>query len=215
MTDVISHVPPATTLEPMSMQKPHRPVVRDPGVLESLGEGSDPVAELHAAHESAAVLLHAGRAAGDPEAVERLVAIVSDVGLSTLADLWSRRPARSLPGALWRLYALREWVAENPEEAARDYAAGIRFTEPNHVVAGVEPTGPEEIRRVADQILRGAFTGDFAVALERAAAFAHVTAVGRADLAPGVPELKRAERLQQAARDLDACARLWRADDLH
>ena len=25
---------------------------------------------------------------------------------------------------------LREWVAENPEEAARDYAAGIRFTEP-------------------------------------------------------------------------------------
>lgn len=198
-----------------SLPRPHRPVLRDPGVLESLGEGSDPVGELHAAHESAAILLHAGRAAEDPTVVERLVAIVAEVGLATLADLWSRRPARSLPGALWRLYALREWVAENPEEAAREYAAGIRFTEPNHVVAGVEPTGPEEVRRVADQILRGAFTGDFAVALERAAAFAHVTAVGRSDLARGVPELKGAERLQQAARDLDACARLWRTDDLH
>lgn len=189
--------------------------MRDPGVLEAMGEGSDPIAELEAAHESAAVLLRAGRATEDPAAIERLVALVEEVGLSTLADLWSRRPARSLPGALWRLYALREWVVENPEEAARDYGAGIRFTEPNHVVAGVEPTGPEEIRRVADQILRGAFTGDFAVALERAAAFCHVVAAGRADLAPGVPALKRAGRLQQAARDLAVCARLWRSDELH
>ncbi len=195
-------------------QQPRRPVVRDPGVLETLGEGSDPIAKLHAAHESAAALLHAGRAADDPAVTARLVDLVDEIGLSTIAELWSERPARTLPGALWRLYALREWMILDADEAARDYAAGIRFTEPNHAVAGVEPTGPDEVRQVADEILRGVFVGDFAVALERAAAFCHVVASGRADIAHGMPALDRASRLQQAARDLAACARLWRSGDL-
>lgn len=197
-----------------SQNRPHRPVVRDPGVLEALGEGSDPVAALHAAHESAAVLLHTGRAATDPAVTDRLVALVSEIGLPTLAELWASRPARSLPGALWRLYALRTWVSEQPDDAARDYTAGVRFTEPNHAIAGVDPPGPDEIRRVADEILRGAFTCDFALALDRAAAFCHVVAAGRSELAPGVRDLQLAGRLQQAARDLSACARMWRAGEL-
>lgn len=195
--------------------KPHRPVVRDPGVLEALGEGSDPISELHAAHESAAVLVHAGRSSDDPAVTARLVALVDEIGLSTVADLWSARPARSLPGALWRLYLLREWMVSDARSAAREYAAGIRYTEPDHAVAGVEPPGPEEVRRVADEILRGVFTGDFAVALERAAAFCQVVSSGRGDLARGGADLARAARLQQMARDLAACARLWRSGDLH
>lgn len=195
--------------------RPHRPVLRDPGLLEALGQGSDPIGELHAAHETAAVLLHAGRAASDPAVTARLVALVEEIGLSTVADLWAARPARSLPGALWRLYLLREWMITDAPGVAREYAAGIRFTEPNHVVAGIEPPGPDEVRRAADAILRGVFTGDFAVALERAAAFCHVVASGRGDLARGVDDLGRAGRLQQVARDLVACARLWRADELH
>lgn len=196
-------------------QRPHRPVVRDPGLLEALGQGSDPIGELHAAHETAAVLLHAGRAASDPAVTARLVALVEEIGLSTVADLWAARPARSLPGALWRLYLLREWMITDAPGVAREYAAGIRFTEPNHVVAGIEPPGPDEVRRAADAILRGVFTGDFAVALERAAAFCHVVASGRGDLARSVDDLGRAGRLQQVARDLVACARLWRAGELH
>lgn len=196
-------------------QRPHRPVVRDPGLLEALGQGSDPIGELHAAHETAAVLLHVGRAASDPAVTARLVALVEEIGLSTVADLWAARPARSLPGALWRLYLLREWMITDAPGVAREYAAGIRFTEPNHVVAGIEPPGPDEVRRAADAILRGVFTGDFAVALERAAAFCHVVASGRGDLARGVDDLGRAGRLQQVARDLVACARLWRAGELH
>ncbi|MDO5682531.1 MAG: hypothetical protein Q4G46_06870 [Propionibacteriaceae bacterium] len=198
----------------MTTPRPHRPVVRDPGVLDALSEGHDPVAALHAAHETAAVLLHTGRAAEDPEVTARLVSLVDEIGLSTLAELWAERPAQSLPGALWRLYAVREWVVARPEEAARDYAAGIRFTEPNHVVAGVDPTGPEEIRRVADAILHGVFDGDFAIALERAAAFCHVVAAGRADIAREYAGVRSALRLQDAARDLVVCARMWRAGTL-
>ena len=152
-------------------RRPRRPSYLEPAALEAVGGRHDPIAGLQAAHETAAVLVHRGRAATDPETIERLVRLVDEIGLPDLAELWAARPARSLPGALWRLYLLREWMTRHPEAVAREYAAGVRFTEPNHVVAGVDPPGPDEVRQVADQILRGAFTGDFAVALERAAAF--------------------------------------------
>lgn len=195
-------------------RKPRRASFRDPAALEVLGERHDPIADLHAAHETAAVLLHTGRAADDPEVTARLVAIVDEIGLPTLADLWASRPARTLPGTLWRLYVVREWVRTDPNGAAREYAAGIRFTEPNHAVAGVDPPGPDEVRRVADEILGGVFTGDFAIALERAAAFCHVVAAGRADVTPGSRAVVNAGRLQDMAADLTASARLWRADSL-
>lgn len=194
--------------------RPRRPSVREPAALEVLGERSDPIAELHAAHETAAVLLHTGRAADDPAVTERLLALGDEIGLSTMADLWASRPARTLPGVLWRLYLLREWVAIDPMGAAREYSAGIRFTEPNHAVAVVDPPGPDEIRGVADEILRGVFMGDFAVALERAAAFCHVVSSGRADITHGARAVVQAGRLQTMAEDLAASARLWRAGTL-
>jgi hypothetical protein len=195
-------------------RRPRRPSFQDPAVLEALGKPSDPIAELHAAHETAAVLVHTGRAADDPGVTARLVALADDIGLDTLADLWASRPPRTLPGALWRLYLLREWVRTDPQGAAREYAAGIRFTEPNHAVAGVEPPGPDEVRRVADEILRGVFDGDLAVALDRAAAFCHVVASGRADVTEGTRAVFQAGRLQDMARDLSASAALWRAGGL-
>ena len=194
--------------------KPRRPSYREPAALEAIGETSDPVAQLHAAHESAAALLRTGRATADPAVTARLIALADEVGLDTLAQVWSTRPARSLPGVLWRLYLLREWVVTAPELAAREYAAGIRFTEPNHVVAGVDPPGPAEVRRVCDEILRGVFDGDFAVALERAAAFCQVVASGRADVTEGSKAVITAARLQEMALDLAAGARLWRTGKL-
>lgn len=194
----------------MTSPKPRRPSYQEPAALEALGERSDPIAELHAAHETAAVLLHAGQAADDPAVTRRLVALVDEIGLPTLADLWAGRPAHSLPGALYRLYLLREWMTRNPDAVAREYAAGIRHAEPNHAVAGIEPPGPNEVKRVADEILRGAFTGDFAMALDRAAAFCSVAVQGRAELARRSTDLASAGRLQHLGRDLTACARLWR-----
>ena len=198
---------------PSVQPTPRRPAYRDPAVLELMGEGSDPIAQLHAAHETAAVLLRQGRAADDPSVTERLVDLVGEIGLSTLADVWAGRPARSLPGALWRLYFLREWMRTDSTGVARVYSAGVRFSEPDHVVAGVEPSRPEDVRRIADDIMRGAFTGDFGVALERAAAFCSVTSAGSAEL-DGRDHLVRAQRLQQMSADLVACARLWRAGNL-
>lgn len=204
---------------------PRRPVHFGPDALEAHGGTlPGPAEATEIAHQTAAVLVGTGRAAHDPTVTARLVALVDELGLSTVADLWAGRPARSLPGALWRLYAVREWVRRQPVEASRQYAAGVRFTDVAHAVAGIaEPPGPDEVRALADDILAGVFDGDLAIALERAAAFAAVVAAGRADLAHDRDELDPASAgalttsaaaMQRTGEDLVACARLWRADEL-
>lgn len=197
--------------------RPHhrRPAFFSPSALEAHGGAYDPTEEIHVAHETAAALVHAGRASGDPALTARLVTLVDEIGLSTLAELWSQRPARSLPGALWRLYVLREWVRRAPEEASREYAAGIRFTGPNHAVAGAgDPPSPEVMGRLVDEILRGVFEGDLAVALERAAAFCRVVSAGRADVSTADGSAEQAANVLAMADDLSSCARLWRAGTL-
>ncbi len=204
---------------------PRRPAHFGPDALEAHGGLlPGPAETTEIAHQSAAVLVGAGRAARDPEITARLVALVDDIGLSTIADLWSQRPARSLPGALWRLYALREWVHRAPQQASREYAAGIRFTDVAHAVAGIaEPPTPEELHRVIDDVLAGLFQGDLAIALERAAAFCAVVAAGRAEVAHDLdgpaPEdasalTRTASAMLAMSEDLRASAGLWRAGRL-
>ncbi|MDQ2756869.1 MAG: hypothetical protein M3Y71_09955 [Actinomycetota bacterium] len=183
--------------------------------MEAHSGGHDPLKEIEAAHETAAVLVHAGRSSRDPVLTARLVALVEELGLSTVADLWAHRPARSLPGALWRLYVLREWVRRSPEEASADYSAGVRFTDVDAIVAGAaDPAGPQEVREVADAILAGIFEGDLAVALDRAAAFCRVVAAGRGERTEGAAAAERAAQLLLTADDLAAAASLWRRNDL-
>jgi hypothetical protein len=211
--------------EPSGRDNPRRPAFFSPAAMEAQGGTvPDPAQVTEIAHETAAVLVGRGRAAQDPELTGRLVALVDELGLSTVAELWADRPARSLPGALWRLYALREWVQRNPEEASSDYAEGIRFTDVNHAVAGVaEPPGPEELKALTDTILRGVFDGDFSLALQRAAAFCRVVAAGRAERAHTTDasdreaagaQTRRAASMLTTAEDLEASARLWQAGEL-
>ena len=195
--------------------RPRRPAMMSPAAMEAFGGTVDPMQEIEAAHQTAAVLVHAGRSAHDPTMTARLVDLVEELGLSTVADLWAHRPARTLPGALWRLYVLREWVRRAPDEASLDYRAGVRFADVDHAVAGAaEPPGPAEVTDLADTILAGVFEGDLAVALERAAAFCRVVAAGRADRSEGEEAATRAAHLMDTADDLTAAASLWRLGEL-
>ena len=196
-------------------RQPRRPAMMSPAAMEAFGGTVDPMQEIEAAHQTAAVLVHAGRAANNPTVTARLVDLVEELGLSTVADLWAHRPARTLPGALWRLYVLREWVRRAPDEASLDYTAGVRFADVDHAVAGAaEPPGPSEVTTLADAILAGVFEGDLAVALERAAAFCRVVAAGRADRSEGEEAATRAAHLLDTADDLTAAASLWRQGEL-
>ena len=214
----------AMTTEP-GRNVPRRPIHFGPEAMEAHGGTTMGPAEVtEIAHQSAAVLLGTGRAADDAEVTARLVALVDDLGLDTIAELWAGRPARSLPGALWRLYALRELVRRSPIETSREYAAGIRFTDVAHAVAGIaEPPTPDELSRVVDAILGGVFDGDVGVALERAAAFCLVLAAGRAEVAhdrdaddedAASTLTARAAAIHATGQDLLASAALWRAGSL-
>lgn len=199
----------------------HRPV-RVPGShFEFLLGGDDPAITVRTAHETAAALVSRVRADPDPAIVDRLVAFAEDEGIDAVAELWSRARPHSLPGALWRIYLLREMIRHDPLNTALAFERGVtRLVSIDPVVAGApSPAGPDELLAVADEILRGVFVGDLAVALERAASFCRVVASGCLDLADDLDgasadraaELtKRAARLSAMAEDVSIAARLWR-----
>lgn len=194
--------------------RPRRPLHFGPDAMEAHGGTlPDPAETAAAAHAAAQTVVDAGRSTSSPETTARLVRLVEDLGIDTLAQLWADRPARSLPGALWRVYVLRAWIQRRPEVAAREYAAGLAVAEVSHAIAGVvDPPGADEVRALSDRILGGVFDGDLAVALERAAAFCRVVATGRAHLDDG--DVATAASMIGTAEDLEACARLWRAGAL-
>jgi hypothetical protein len=155
---------------------------------------------------------------------DRFVALADAVGIDTLAELWRDCDPVSLPGALWVLYLLRQWCRSSPDEVARLWRDGEPYTAPDAVVAGagMDPDS-EAMLRLADSILGSAYGGDFAIALDRAAAFFRVIAAGRregrpvtgADGAIGADGPDLAPRNDRVARDLAAAAAAWRAGTLH
>ncbi|CAN5128482.1 hypothetical protein BH09ACT3_BH09ACT3_05690 [soil metagenome] len=203
----------------------HKPTLYSGSKFESFVGGEDPAQISRIAHESAQALLGRVREGRDPQVIERLVAYTDENGVDAIAELWSRASARSLPGALWRIYLLRALVRQDAEGSALSFQRGSEATDGiDPVVAGaMTPTGPEEIMALADRILRGVFDGDFSVALDRAAAFCRVSSLGCVSLADDLelvnPEraselTTKALRLTQTAQELTTSARLWRAGSL-
>ena len=221
----------------------HKPVLKPD--LDAYDARPDPAQLAEIAHATAALLVHGAPTAGpasdgggraaedgnpaaevgagsprasrDDAATARFVHLADEIGLEAIAEIWSTAPAVSLPGVLWRLYALREWIVKNPRLSADEFTAGRSVSRAEGVggrirvdpylaelLAGIEdPPGPDQVVRAADQILAGAFRGDFAMALLRAAAFAQVSAVGRWER--GSHEGARA--FEQLAADLTSSAR--------
>jgi hypothetical protein len=145
--------------------------------------GEDPARVREAADRAANLLVRGARTADDPEIAERVLHLAETEGIETIAELWSGSPADSLAGCLWRLFVLRSWVYADPVAVAREFDAGRRTAQVAGVVAGVaDPPGPDELRTMVDEVLRGIAVSDFADVLFRAAAFARVVATGRATL---------------------------------
>lgn len=204
----------------------HKPVRRPAELFDRLFSADDPAEVSRVAHSTAQALLARVRQDPDGDVVDRLIAFTADHGIDDLAELWSRAPARSLPGALWRLYLLQLMIHDDPATAALTYERGRGGLDTaDALIAGAPvPAGPDELVRLIDTILRGLFEGDFAVALDRAAAFCRVQAAGATFLADDYDATEparsaaftaRALRLSDYAADLTACAALWRRDALN
>lgn len=203
----------------------HRPVQRPASTFDRRFGSTDPAEVSRAAHATASALLTRVREQPSDEVIDRLVTFTDTHGIDTLAELWSQASALSLPGALWRLYLLQLMVRDDPHTAALLYERGraVRDTVDDVVAGAPTPAGPEELAALVDEILRGVFAGDFAVALERAASFCRVEAAGALDLADDHDTTEparastfttRALRLDTYAADLTACAGLWRREML-
>ncbi|HEY7007427.1 MAG TPA: hypothetical protein VH395_00715 [Jatrophihabitantaceae bacterium] len=199
--------------------RPHRPApYPDLTALIDAAGGQSPTSRAEIAAATAAVLVHVGREPGSGSD-GRFVDLADQVGIDTLAALWQDSDPVSLPGSLFALYLLRQWFHVNGDGVGRLWQAGEPLAPADAVVAGVaEPGDVDSVRTVADAILSGVYRGDFAVALERAAAVFRVLAAGRRFLATaderGKAELELAERNDRVAADLTAAARRWREGTL-
>ena len=203
----------------------HKPALCGGREFEAYQGGEDPAMRTRAAHESAAAILTRARASADPAVVKRLVHYSDEHGIDALAELWAHATPHSLPGALWRLYLVRLMIRRSPDAVSLMYTRGAdALSTIDALVAGApSPAGPQEVVELADQILRGVFAGDFALALERAAAFSRVAAAGATSLADDYDSsetdraadlTRRALRLSTYADDFRASAALARADAL-
>ncbi len=189
----------------MSESRPHhRPVPREAAFFEDHADGVDPALVTEAAERAAVLLVRGAHDSDDANVAERLVHLADTEGIEAIAQVWSHASADSLSGCLWRLYLLRSWVYADPAGVARQFEAGRARAEFARVIAGVaDPPGPDELRHMIDEVLRGIAAGEFADVLFRASAFARVVAAGRAALTE-VPDadvrrmLTMAEQLEAA-----------------
>lgn len=191
-----------------------RPSLPGSALFEAQAEGADPAEMAAAGHRIATLLVRGPRSGDDQGLVDRVLHLADEEGLGVIADLWSHAAADSLAGALWRLYLLRTWVYRQPEQAAREFAAGKAYAPVQEALAGVvDPPGPEEVIALVDTVVRGIVGEDFDVTLDRAAAFAHIVGVGRAQLDSGDPQ--SAAKLVDTAVHLRRAAELERSSRLH
>ncbi|WP_426242034.1 hypothetical protein [Nocardioides sp. LHG3406-4] len=186
------------------MRDHHRPMTPGAGFFDEIDAGDDPAMLQEAADRAATLLVRGARGSADADVADRVLHLAETEGLETLAELWAGSPADSLAGSLWRLYLIRAWVYADPAGVAAQFEAGRAQAQVARVVAGVaDPPGPDELRAMVDDVLRGITAGDFADVLLRASAFARVVTTGRASLDAGHDETVRlltlAEQLESAA----------------
>ncbi|MFS2242002.1 DNA-directed RNA polymerase subunit beta [Microbacterium sp. OR16] len=203
----------------------HRPVRRPPTAFDNIVGEADPAEQSRVAHATASALLERARSDESGVITERLLAFAAENGIDEIAELWSHAPARSLPGALWRLYLLQIAIRSDAPLTALLYERGrLELQTADAAIAGAPaPADPGELVDLVDAILRGVFRGDFSVALERAAAYCRVQASGAThtadDYEPIEPQrgsdlTRRALRLTTYAEDLAAAAAAWRRGTL-
>jgi len=211
--------------------RPRRPAILDPAEAELIWGDSDPALTSEAAHATAnAVIFGPSQLAEDEPLAERVGRIIDAEGLDEIAALWSRSPAGTLPGALWRLYLLRAWLERDPETITMRFRAGGERTAPVEVReddvenprdAVVAPAPAILDERLA-QLFSGTGEPELADVLGEAAAFLRVLADGAGtdarwrthDDEAAAPVTGRTHALTATAAELDDAAARARAGRL-
>lgn len=198
-----------------------RPVLKPSLGFDGVIGSDDAGAASRLARETAWALLDRVRRGADPAVVERVVRLVAEHGLDDVAELWAHADRHSLAGVLWRLSLIRRVAAVDPDGSAELFRRGSEVAVSiDPVVAGAaEPVTPESIAELCDEILRGVYAGDFALALDRASSYCRLMSLGAVSLAddrdahddPHAALLTtRALRYSTFAEEFRSGARRWR-----
>ena len=171
----------------------HRPARLDPETAEQLEGSADTAVASELAHRAAQALIGGfpGTEVGDdPITRSGVVAAVATNGVDDIAELWADSPVTTLPGALWRLFLVREWIRRDPELVARRYATVVDLTEADDAATArleaalgearpvLAPTG---LRERLDVLLAGDVEGavtEIAPLLSATAGFLRALAAG-------------------------------------
>lgn len=165
----------------MESRKPRRPAIIDPETLEYLEGEEDPALSSESAHTSARILVKSpGGEWSDPDAQtrERLLNYLEAHGIDDLAELWSRSPAETLPGTLWRLLLINEWMKRFPQGVSRRFQQGLTSPKLSDFidVEGAHTLDLPGWKKRLNTIMAGEFQDDFADFLEESQAVLRVLA---------------------------------------
>lgn len=120
---------------------PRRPAMLEPARAEAIVGDSDPAERSELAHMSAWAVLGVTEPSFPEDALARLRRLIADEGIDVIADLWSRSPEFTLPGALWRAFLFMLWLRRDSDEIRRRFSA-VRASYANQSVENSIEIGP-------------------------------------------------------------------------
>lgn len=109
----------------------HRPVLMEPAEAERYTGAEDTAATSALAHQSAQLLIggYLGADTDTTLTAAGLRKVVASHGVDVIGELWATSPAGTLPGALWRLLLLREWIERDPALVESRYATAVTISD--------------------------------------------------------------------------------------
>ncbi|MDY3678436.1 MAG: hypothetical protein SOY87_05405 [Eggerthella lenta] len=159
----------------------HRPARLDPEAAENIEGSQDTAVASELAHLAAQALIGGfATASGEDEGGapheeltgpltrEGVVRAVASHGVDDVAELWADSPSTTLPGTLWRLFLVREWIRRDPALVERRYATTVDLTEADDAataraqaaLAQAQPApSPAQVREAIDAVLAGQVEG--------------------------------------------------------
>lgn len=146
--------------EKMPSYKPRRPAQLKPDQIDLIDGGIDIAAAYELAHTTAHALVHLPSAKSSDQAITaRIMQLIANEGIDSIAETWVDSPAESLPGTLWRGYLLREWIRRFPSDAETRYKLAVNYSGKNQssedrALADTIST-PANMRTLWDGVLAG------------------------------------------------------------
>lgn len=200
------------------MKKFRRPAMLDPQQADNLVGEDDIAISLGLAHDTAAALLHSNPGNVEEENFRQgVLRVLAQEGPDLVSELWDKAPADSLPGVLWRLYLLREWMRREPRQVEEFWECWSvpsdllqqKLSALPHMLQPLEPT---DIYGKIDDLLLGNISTDLADLLAEVVVFLQALALTRAQQASWIKDDKHALAFTITRR----AAAIWKtAEEIH